>query len=192
MGTSGESLESVDADEDFMDGGDGNDSESGSEIGFGGEADFNEGVPIEKYKALEMRLVAVVKKVKASRKEFKDMRRKFRKADRISKDVTKENEELNKEVVELDAKLQEVRRDESGRRLTLVASNTQPSRSLARCRRTRTRAQVAEEEVGEEEERAAPPSRSREGSREKRRGRPCFPEAPTTRMIIYFTSTCKI
>ncbi|GMH89531.1 hypothetical protein TrST_g11353 [Triparma strigata] len=107
MGTSGESLESVDADEDFMDGGDGNDSESGSEIGFGGEADFNEGVPIEKYKALEMRLVAVVKKVKASRKEFKDMRRKFRKADRISKDATKENEELNKEVVELDAKLQE-------------------------------------------------------------------------------------
>ncbi|GMI17714.1 hypothetical protein TrLO_g1105 [Triparma laevis f. longispina] len=95
-------------------GGDGNDSESGSEIGFGGEGDFNDGVPIEKYKALEMRLVAVVKKVKTSRKEFKDMRKKFRKADKEVVQFKQENEELNKEVVELDAKLQEAYTNQGG------------------------------------------------------------------------------
>ena len=53
-------------------------SESGSEIEFGGDnAGYNEGVPMEKYKALEMRLVAVVKKVKESKKEVRELWRKL-------------------------------------------------------------------------------------------------------------------
>lgn len=104
-------------------------SESGSEIEFGGDnAGYNEGVPIEKYKALEMRLVAVVKKVKESKKEvrvdgeiaiqpglpsltfgfvlarrsqYKDMRKKFKTVKKEAEVAKSENEELKNEVEEV-------------------------------------------------------------------------------------------
>jgi len=83
-------------------------SESGSEIEFGGDnAGYNEGVPMERYKALEMRLVAVVKKVKESKKEYKDMRKKFKTIKKEAEVAKSENEELKNEVEELDAKLTE-------------------------------------------------------------------------------------
>ena len=91
MENTGTTLDSNGSGEDYD-----NMSESGSEIEFGGDgAAYNEGVPMEKYKALEMRLVAVVKKVKESKKEYKDMRRKFKKIKTDADNYKSEAEEVS-------------------------------------------------------------------------------------------------
>jgi hypothetical protein len=87
-------------------------SDSDSDVSFGGnDAEAQgfgaDGVPLEKYKALEEKLIALMKKTTAQKKDFKSIRKEHRKASNEAKHLKMERDELEQEVEEYQIKYEE-------------------------------------------------------------------------------------
>jgi len=87
-------------------------SDSDSDVSFGGnDAEAQgfgaDGVPMEKYKALEEKLVTLMKKTTTQKKDFRTMRKEHRKATSEAKHLKEANDELEQEVDEWTIKYEE-------------------------------------------------------------------------------------